>query len=141
MYVEIDNDLAELLEQNMHLDETHDQVVNRLLRRALSGTRSVPRAASPTGRTRVVVAGNLDDLLQAGLVEAGDGLTYVETRRGIVHKGTVTADGRVATDGGSPTSPSTALGQLVGYSINGWKCWTHVPSGKTLSTLRGELPS
>ena len=86
-------------------------------------------------------SGELADLLRAGLIQAGDQVQYAERRRGNVHRGRVTADGRIATDGHAPTSPSSALGRLVGYSINGWKFWVHVPSGKTLSALRDGLGS
>lgn len=141
MYVEIDNDLAELLEQHMHLDETHQQIVNRLLRQAMQDRTATAGESIRASRTRVVRPGSMQDLLRAGLVKVGDELRYTEKRRGIVHAGSVTTDGRIATAGGQPTSPSTALGRLVGYEINGWKCWVHAPSGKTLSALRDGLSS
>ncbi|WP_161958424.1 hypothetical protein [Ornithinimicrobium cavernae] len=141
MYVKIEDDLAELLEQNMHLDESHEAVVNRLLRGALLERSQRSQTPSPAGRTRTVVAGELKDLLRVGLVRADDEVRYTERRRDAVHVGRITADGRIATDGRAPASPSSALGQLVGYSINGWKFWVHVPSGKTLSVLRDGLSS
>lgn len=142
MYVEIDNDLAELIEQHMRLDETHGDIVNRVLREALderNGRRGQSQA--PPARRRTVGAAQLSDLLRAGLLSADDAVEFTERRRGLVHRGRVTRDGRIATDGQPPAAPSGALGHLVGYSINGWKSWVHVRSGKTLSVLRDELAS
>lgn len=141
MYVEIDNDLAALLEQDMRLDETHGDVVNRLLRQALDDRSRRGLQPTPPPRTRTVVAGQLSDLLHAGLVNADDAVEFTERRRGVIHKGRVTADGFIATEGQPPAAPSGALGYLVGYSINGWKSWVHVLSGKTLSALRDGLIS
>ena len=141
MYVEIDNDLAEILEQHMRLDETQDEVVNRLLRDALERTSSPPNDRKPSGQSRTSVAGQISDLLRAGFIKAGDEVEYRERRRGVVHKGHITADGAVATDGRPPSSPSSALGHLVGYSVNGWKLWVHVKSGERLSVLRDRLNS
>ncbi|MGO4664031.1 hypothetical protein AB4Z14_19390 [Terrabacter sp. 2TAF16] len=140
MYVEIENDLAELLEQHMRLDETHEAIVNRLLRQVLD-EKGRGSQLTPPARTRTVVAGQLSDLLRAGLVNADDAVEFTERRRGVVHRGRVTADGLIATDGQPPAAPSGALGQMVGYSINGWKSWVHVPTGKTLSSLRDGLAS
>ncbi|KRF44616.1 hypothetical protein ASH01_11530 [Terrabacter sp. Soil811] len=141
MYVEIDNDLAELLEQHMRLDEPLGELVNRMLRAAVDGKGRRGLQPTPPARRRTVGAGQLLDLLRAGLVNADDAVEFTERRRGIVHRGRVTADGLIATDGRPPAAPSGALGQLVGYSINGWKSWVHVPTGKTLSALRDGLAS
>src|SRR5690242_8854930 len=120
MYVEIENDLAKLLERRMRLDETLEDIVNRLLRQALDEKGSRGLQPTPPARTRTVMTGQLSDLLRAGLVSADDAVEFTERRRGVVHRGRVTADGLIATDGQPPAAPSGALGHLVGYSINGW---------------------
>ena len=144
MFVEINNDLAAAIEQQMQLDESHQQVVRRLLLAGLkaqgrSATKPAPRAAH--GRTRIVVEGTVQDLLRSGLVSDGDELRYAEARRRIVHTARIHSDGRIQTDKATRSSPSSALRDLVGYEINGWKCWIHVRSGKTLSALRDGLGS
>ena len=145
MYIEIDDDLAEAVEAHMRLDESREDVVRRLLRLGLdaaSGAVRRPTRQPETGtRTRRVHGVTLEDLLRARLIAEGDELTFRETRRGITHTALVDARGRLLTDHGTESSPSTALGNLVGYSINGWKSWVHAPSGKKLSDLRDGLTS
>lgn len=141
MYVEIDDDLAAVIEQHMRLDETHDEVVRRLLRRALANSPTAKVAGSSTSRSRTVIRGSVADLLRAGFVSAGDELQFREVRRDITHIARIEPDGRVRTPDGTQGSPSATLGALVGYSVNGWKMWVHAPTGKTLSALRDGLGS
>ena len=89
----------------------------------------------------MAVSGTLKQLLDAGLIAEDDEIRYTEVRRGTVHMGRIDADGLIHTDKGVGTSPSTALRQLVNYSMNGWKYWTHVATGKTLAELRAEMGS
>jgi len=138
MWVEIDEDLAAAIEEQMLLGESREGVVHRLLVKALGEKAATP---SPASRTRVVVSGSLKQLLDAGLIAEGDEIRYKEVRRGVVHIGRIDADGLIHTDKGVEKSPSTALGDLVNYSINGWKHWVHTATGKTLATLREEMLS
>ena len=83
--------------------------------------------------------GNLTELLSAGLIAAGDELEHHRVRKGQVLRATVGQNGEIVTDLGVYSAPSAALKALVGTDINGWKSWTHVRSGKTLSQLRNQL--
>ena len=138
MWVEIEEDLAAAIQGEIVLSESGERIVQRLLLEALRGRTAVPRRAA---RTRVAVSGSLKQLLDAGLIAEDDEIRFTEVRRGTVHMGRIDADGRIHTDKGVQTSPSTALRQLLNYSMNGWKYWIHVPTGKTLAELRGELGS
>jgi hypothetical protein len=142
MWIEIDDDLAETIEQQMRLDESREEVVRRLLRRALEGLAPAadPPGSARKGRTRTVKQGSMADLVRAGLIAPEDLLQYQQVRLGVVHNAHVDEEGRIHTSKGVESLPSTALRDLVGFSINGWSSWVHLPSGKTLSALRDELP-
>jgi hypothetical protein len=143
MWIEIDDDLAQELELHMHLEESREEVVRRLLRAGMQSASS-HRPGSSAGdgrRTRHVLSGKVSDLLRAGLIQPGDELTYRQVRQGITHTATVDEHGTIHTTFGADASPSTALNKLVGFSINGWTSWVHTSSCKTLSALRDELPS
>jgi len=138
MWVEIDEDLAAAIEAQMLLGESREDVVHRLLLKALSERTLAPIT---TARTRVVVSGSIRQLMDAGLIAENDEIHYTEVRRGLSHVGRIDADGRIHTDKGVSNSPSTALEQLVNYSINGWKAWIHAATGKPLAELRAEMRS
>ena len=138
MWVEIERNLAEAIEEQILRGESRERIVQRLLLEALRGRAA---ASIPTARARVDVSGTLKQLLDAGLIAEDDELRYTEVRRGTVHVGRIDADGLIHTDKGVGSSPSTALRQLVNYSMNGWKYWTHVATGKTLAELRAEMGS
>lgn len=135
MWVEIEEDLAAAIRGEILRGEPRDRIVRRLLVEALQGRAA---ATPPAARKRVDVSGSLKQLLHAGLIAEGDEISFTEVRRGVVHVGRIDADGRIHTDMGVQTSLSTALRQLLGYSMNGWKYWVHVATGKTLAELRGE---
>jgi hypothetical protein len=138
MWIEIEEDLAAAIQEEIPLSESRERIVQRLLLEALQGKTAAPR---PATRKRVAVSGSLRQLLDAGLIADDDEIRYTEVRRGTAHVGRIDADGRIHTDKGVHSSPSTALRQLVNYSMNGWKCWVHVASGKTLAELRAALGS
>lgn len=141
MHIEIDDDLAEAIEEHMRLDESYDDVVRRLLRRALD-VLAVPQSERQTSpRSRAVIGGTVSDLIRAGLVRPGDALRFREARRGVDHEARIEPDGRITTSNGTEVSPSAALRNLLSYNVNGWKAWVHVRSGKTLSALRDGLTS
>ncbi len=135
MWVEIEEDLAAAIRGEILRGEPRDRIVQRLLLEALQGRAAAP---PPAVRKRVDVSGSLRQLLEAGLIAGGDEISFTEVRRGVVHVGRIDADGRIHTEMGVQNSPSTALRQLLNYSMNGWKCWVHVATGKTLAELRGE---
>jgi hypothetical protein len=138
MWVEIEEDLAAAIQGETLQGETRERIVQRLVLEALQGRTATPR---PAPRTRVDVSGSVKQLLDAGLIAEDDEIRYTEVRRGTVHVGRIDAEGRIHTERGVHASPSTALRQLVNYSMNGWKCWIHVATGKNLAELRGELGS
>ena len=133
MWVEIEDDVAAAIKREIMRGESRERIVQRLILEALSGRTAAP---APAARTRVAVAGSMKQLLDSGLINEGDEIRFTEVRRGTVHVGRIDADGRIHTDKGVQTSPSTALRQLVNYSMNGWRYWVHVPTGKKLAELR-----
>lgn len=135
MWVEIEDDVAAAIKREIMRGESRERIVQRLILEALRGRTAAP---VPAARTRVDVAGSLKQLLDSGLINDGDEIRFTEVRRGTVHVGQIDADGRIHTDKGVQTSPSTALRQLVNHSMNGWRYWVHVATGKTLGELRGE---
>lgn len=138
MWVEIEEDVAAAIQGEIALGESRERVIQQLVLEALRGRTAVARHPA---RTRVAVSGSVKQLLDAGLIAEDDEIRYTEVRRGMMHVGRIDADGRIHTARGVNTSPSTALRQLVNYSMNGWKYWIHVATGKTLAELREELGS
>lgn len=99
-----------------------------------------PRDTSgPRVRTRHEVTGSILPLIEAGLVKPGDELLHDQIRTGVRVRASVTAGGRIETSAGTFDAPSPALRALVGYEVNGWQEWTHVPTGELLSSLRSRL--
>lgn len=105
--------------------------------RVLGQDRGQPRRRPARGRTRSP-SGKLAPLIASGLIKAGDKLIHAQARKGQTWTGVVESDGRIKTDQGRYESPSPALGDLIGTSIDGWRNWTHERSGKTLHQLRQE---
>jgi hypothetical protein len=91
------------------------------------------------GRSVYDVSGSILPLIQAGLVRPGDQLHHERVRSGHLLVAEVTAGGRIETNAGTFNAPSTALGALLGYEVNGWRNWIHVRTGKTLAELRDLL--
>ncbi|WP_280266737.1 hypothetical protein [Nocardia wallacei] len=83
--------------------------------------------------------GRLAQLIDAGLVAAGDELRHDRIRKGQTLKAVVTANGYVQTSKGVYEAPSPALRELVGSQIDGWRNWVHVSTGKSLRELRDSL--
>ncbi|PRY28005.1 hypothetical protein CLV70_109161 [Pseudosporangium ferrugineum] len=78
-------------------------------------------------------------LLEAGLIAAGDLLRHEQPRRHMVHEATVTSRGWLKlTDGRQFSTPSRALAEQTGTTINGW-IYVHVPSGRSLLQLRARV--
>ncbi|MFB7876826.1 hypothetical protein ACFC06_16345 [Nocardia sp. NPDC056064] len=108
---------------------------NDVLRRLLLDR--MPRPGSM--KSYALGAGRLSPLIAAGLIEVGDRLRHERVRKGQVFTGVVTEGGGISTEHGVYAAPSRALKDLVGTEIDGWHYWTHIPSGKSLRELRGEL--
>lgn len=153
--IEIDDDVYSELERHVEGFETPNDVLRRLLLISMDPTdvarelgKSVREQDNTTPPLRPVAVqpqakqnfpGDLQDLLRRGLVAAGDELVHYQTRKGRTFKANVTEGGSIATGKRRYTAPSPALGELLGTSVNGWKGWTHVRSGRTLAELRDEL--
>jgi hypothetical protein len=104
-----------------------------------AGKRSPSTDRDDSPRSRLTVPGDLAELVARGVVRAGDRLVHVRPVVGDSFNARVTASGSIVTDLGEYESPSPALSELVGNSRNGWKDWTHEPTGQTLAELRAPL--
>lgn len=105
--------------------------------------------SAPTTQPPIRVIGNrpvrrigLRDLLDVGLVDAGEELVYRRPSLGVRRSGHVTAQGMVRLDDGrvfaTPSGATTALGSP---HQNGWAFWCRVRDGRTLLELRHEYES
>ena len=96
-----------------------------------------PRSAYLLDGRRVTIA----DLLEAGLLTAGDALRFRRPRRGETHRAVVTASGALALDGGqefrSPSRAATVAADM--RAVDGWHAWTTVTSGRSLDSLRQQF--
>ena len=95
-----------------------------------------PRSAYLLDGRRVTIA----DLLDAGLLVAGDTLRFRRPRRGENHRAVVTASGALALDGGqefrSPSRAATVAADL--RAVDGWHAWT-TASSRSLDSLRQQF--
>lgn len=107
---------------------------NDTLRRVLFGEKApAPRPEDAPGALR--------PLLEAGGVHAGDELVCHRRRKGETYSARVGPNGAIVMENGDVfDSPSRALSEQTGTSMNGWMLWVHSPSGSTLAQLRDELP-
>ncbi|MFE3545222.1 hypothetical protein ACFXK0_19860 [Nocardia sp. NPDC059177] len=128
--IQIDDEVYDALVRLREGFEQPNDVLRRLL---LDG------APRPVTKPDPLVVGRLSTLIDAGLVGVGDRLRHERVRKGQVFIGVVTKGGGISTERGIYEAPSRALKDLVGTEIDGWQHWTHVPSGKSLRELRGEL--
>ena len=94
---------------------------------------------TPAHRTQSLVQGDLMPLIKRGLVQVGDTLRHHRARSGRTFTATINSSGGLDTPSGQFRAPSTALKKELGYEVNGWKAWTHLPTGKTLAELRDLL--
>lgn len=105
-----------------------------------------PVVPSPQGRarpTRYEIGGRrvqLTDLLDAGLLDAGDGLTWERPRLGATYSATVTDTGALLLpDGRTFSSPSRAAMDAADVpAYDGWNAWC-TKDGLRLAELRTRL--
>jgi RAMA domain-containing protein len=84
--------------------------------------------------------GGIGELLDAGLVTAGDELVWNRRNLGVRHTARVRADGTlVLADGQVYANPSGATTTLGGNHQNGWSAFRRTSDGRTLGDLRTEL--
>jgi CBS domain-containing protein len=83
---------------------------------------------------------SIGDLVAAGLLRAGNQLTFERPRVGETHAARVTDDDQLElVDGQRFKSPSTAaIAAVGGGSFDGWHAWA-LPDGTMLDTLRQQL--
>jgi hypothetical protein len=80
--------------------------------------------------------GGIAELLDAGLVKAGDELVWDRRNLGVRHTARIRVDGSlVLTDGRVCTNPSGATQALGGTYANGWTTFRRMSDGRTLSGL------
>ncbi|GAA0533191.1 hypothetical protein GCM10010172_12560 [Paractinoplanes ferrugineus] len=133
--IEVDEEVFAFLQQHCEpLIDTPNDVLRRLL---LSGESIEPQDGAT--RPRRQRPGALRPLLDAGLITAGDSLRHEQPRRRMVHEVTVTSGGWLKLpDGCQFATPSRALAEQTGTTINGW-IYVHVASGRPLHELRDQL--
>lgn len=92
-----------------------------------------PRQMHLTDGRRVRVR----DLIEAGLLEAGERIEFRRPRHSVVHEAVVTEDGAIELDDGqSFSTPTAAACAAAGIpSAPGWAVWTR-QTGETLDTVR-----
>ena len=80
------------------------------------------------------------DLVEAGLLEPGAVLVYERSQAGETLEVTVTETGQLRLpDGREIRSPSGAIRQLCGKSVDGWHAWRTAADGQLLHGLRLRL--
>jgi hypothetical protein len=136
--IEVDDEVFAFLQQHCEpLVDTPNDVLRRLL---LSGGSEEPQEKTASTRRRLPRRpGALLPLINAGVLAPGDVLRHEQPRRRMVHEATVTPRGWLKlADGRSFSTPSRALAEQTGTTINGW-IYVHVPSGKPLHALRSQV--
>jgi CBS domain-containing protein len=80
------------------------------------------------------------DLVDAGLLEAGTILVLDRPQVGESFQVTVTETGQLQLpDGGQAGSPSRAIKDLTGKSVDGWYAWRTADKGESIDDLRQQL--
>ena len=80
------------------------------------------------------------DLVDAGLLEAGTILVWDLPQVGETYQVTVAETGQLQLpDGGQAGSPSRAIKDLTGKSVDGWYAWRTADKGKSIDHLRQQL--
>lgn len=110
--------------------------------RAQEDDRTARKSATLSGRRMANISGNVEDLLSAGLLQAGAMLYCKRGER--VGLGAVSADGEIVVEGVGYAAPSLAAAKSLGAEssagFGGWEMW-RVGSleGISLATLRSRL--
>lgn len=130
--IEIDEEVYAVLEANARGFMDPNSVLRIMV--GLDDKKSVSKTA-PLAPSEYV-SGKLMDLVDDGVITAGDTLVHHQVRLGNTYRAVVEADGWITTDIKRYQSPSAALRDLVGSQISGWGNWVHERSGKTLRQLR-----
>lgn len=136
--IEVDDEVFAFLQQHCEpLVDAPNDVLRRLL--LSRGSEEPQEKTAPTRPRLLRRPGALLPLINAGLLAPGDVLRHKQPRRGMVHEVTVTPRGWLQlADGRSFPTPSRALAEQTGTTINGW-IYVHVPSGKQLYVLRRQV--
>ncbi|WP_380177009.1 hypothetical protein ACFEMC_23325 (plasmid) [Kineococcus sp. DHX-1] len=147
--IKVDSEVYGYLQQHARpFTDTENDVLRRLLWPPHGTTPTPIDVSTGTGNAAPAAApdqapfespGDLLPYIEHGLVQAGDELLHVQTRKGITHRGKITATGRISVGEKTFTAVSPALAFCTGSNINGWGQWTHKPSGKKLQELREQI--
>ncbi|MEU8075969.1 hypothetical protein AB0B31_11005 [Catellatospora citrea] len=125
MRIHIDDDVLAALTKQRQDDETPNGTIRRLLGLA-PGTRA-PRPNE---------YGALRGLLDAGLVQPGQPVSWPRPRLGIIHTATIDDHGYLDIGGGKRCiSPVEAATAVAGYPGSSWSVW-RTADGTTLQQLR-----
>jgi hypothetical protein len=83
-------------------------------------------------------SGGVGDLLDAGLVKAGDELVWNRRNHGVRHTARIRTDGSlVLADGRVYANPSGATAALGGYNQNGWRMVRRAHVGRAADRTAG----
>lgn len=97
------------------------------------------RLTPPRARHRQQGKPQLHHMLTDGTLQAGDGLRFVQPRKGIVHTAHVLADGQIQLqDGRLFPTPAAAIVACHPSVTDGWRTWRRVSDNRTLAELRDE---
>lgn len=126
-YIYVDPVVMAYLRERQAPGDSHNDTIREHL-----GLPTAPRPA----RTAPAIPGALMPLIVAGLLAAGDTLTWHRRRRDETHTVMVDEAGRLVTaDGGVFHTPDTCASAIVGYPCKGWPVW-RTATGATLQQLR-----
>jgi CBS domain-containing protein len=103
----------------------------------------LPRPEPQRTRSSCLLDGRrvtINDLLEAGLLAAGDELTFTRTRLDETHRATVTATGKLTLEDGQefPSPSRAAMAATGSRAIDGWRAWKVSPD-TLLDALRQQL--
>jgi Restriction Enzyme Adenine Methylase Associated len=131
-FIRIDDAVYAHLRNNGRFGDTYNDIVRSLL--------NLPRAARlTTNSDTATMHGTLMPLIAAGVLAAGDTVTWYRRRRDELHTATIDEAGRMVTaDGALFLTPDTCASTIAGYPCKGWRNW-RTTAGDTLQQLRDRV--
>jgi hypothetical protein len=129
--IKVDLQMLLWLEQRRDPDHTYNDVIRDEL-----GLPPLPRPAPPPPSWPPLLP-----LIQAGLLQPGQKLTWHRPRRREVFTVTVNEQGHLVTDDGVECeTPNVAARVIAGYPTQAWPLW-RTTDGTSLAELRDRLPA
>lgn len=128
--IDVDCDVyAALVAQRQGFESASD-VLRRLLQLFEAPSARATAAVRPVGDTK--------RCFQAGLLQPGDRLVCVQSRKGATHVAVVTPEGAFEVNGVAHGDASGALQAATGTSMNGFAAWRLERTGQLLHEIRNE---